>query len=488
MKAAELLTNIQLDHTPNPSAMSVHIGDISCDSREVEQGTLFVAVPGHTTDGHNYIDSAVERGASLVIGEKEITNADFPYIQVKDSRKALAQIAKAFYLKDKPLPKMIGITGTNGKTTTTYMLKSIFEQAGYSCATFGTVSYIINKEAYPSSNSTPGPLTLYKLLAQSNDDVAILEVSSHGIRQGRVHGLYFDHLVFTNLAHDHLDYHGSMEDYFETKASLFQQLKTDGKAVIYTGQGWGKQLSDRLKDEGKQVYTVNSSEQDDVIVKPEQNYLIVNGEQWHLSLQMPGVHNFHNASFAAYTSYLAGIDWNSITDTLARKLHVPGRFEEYRHPKGATIIVDYAHTADALENIFHTAKKEGAKRIVHIFGFRGGRDQTKRKEMLKVSASNTSRYILTGDDLYGETPATMEKELYDLHKHYGNSAGKVMYDRTKAIKSAWDQARPGDWIIITGKGHETYEQVYKYPVDSDINCIRYLDRFTRNPQKKLIQS
>ncbi|SEB07505.1 UDP-N-acetylmuramoyl-L-alanyl-D-glutamate--2,6-diaminopimelate ligase [Thalassobacillus cyri] len=488
MKAAELITNIEHHIATSSSAMSIDIVDISCDSRKVGPGTLFVAIPGHNTDGHNYIKSAVDGGASLVIGEKEITDASIPYIKVKNSRKVLAQVAKSFYMKDKPFPKLIGITGTNGKTTTTYMLKSIFEQAGYSCATFGTVSYIVNSEAHESANSTPDPLTFYKLLSQSKDDVAILEVSSHGIRQGRVHGLFFDHLVFTNLAHDHLDYHASMEDYFETKASLFQQMKSDGTAVIYTGQEWGKKLAARLKHQGKQVYTVDSSESDDMIIEPERGQLIHDDKRISLTLQMPGVHNFHNASFAAFTSYLAGIAWDSITETLALKLHVPGRFEEYKHPNGATIIVDYAHTADALENIFHTAEKEGARRIIHVFGFRGGRDRTKRKEMLSISASTATRYILTGDDLYGEKPEAMEKELKDLHHTHGTTSGKVIYDRTKAIKHAWDNAKPGDWIIITGKGHEAYEQAYKYPVDSDIHCVEFLDRFSRNPQKKLIQS
>ncbi|MBM7551287.1 UDP-N-acetylmuramoyl-L-alanyl-D-glutamate--2,6-diaminopimelate ligase [Thalassobacillus pellis] len=489
MKAAELLNQIQHLSPSNPSdTYNMEIADIACDSREVKPGSLFVAIKGHTVDGHNYINMAMDRGASLIIGEQEVGDTSLPYVRVPDSRKALAQAAKAYYMTNKRSPVLIGITGTNGKTTTSYMLKNIFEQSGHTCSIFGTVSYIVNKQAHESFNSTPDPLTLYKFLAESNDDIAILEVSSHGIKQERVHALEFDHLIFTNLGHDHLDYHHSMEDYFETKASLFEQLKSNGKAVIYTGQDWGKTLASRLRKQGKRVYTADSDISDDIIIDADGQKIIIGSEEISLQLQLPGRHNFHNATFAAFTSYLAGVDWDSIRHTLEAKLHVPGRFEQYEHPSGATVIVDYAHTADALENILSTAHAGGAHRIFHVFGFRGGRDQSKRKAMIETTASYSSLYILTADDLNEVSSSTMEKELQYLQEKYGTESGQVIYDRTEAIKFAWDRAQQGDWIVITGKGHENYQQRYKFAVESDVACIKFFRHFSKHPNKKLIQS
>ncbi|MFD1020448.1 UDP-N-acetylmuramoyl-L-alanyl-D-glutamate--2,6-diaminopimelate ligase [Thalassobacillus hwangdonensis] len=455
----------------------IDITHIACDSRKVDKGSLFIAIRGHEADGHTYIKEAVENGASLVIGEHEADDYfDMPYIQVGDSRRALAVISKNYYMKDKPYPIMIGITGTNGKTTTSFMIRHILEQSGYSCALFGTVSYMINKKDHPSTHSTPDPMTLHKFLADSEDDVAILEVSSHGIKQGRIHGVPFDHLVFTNLGHDHLDYHSSMEDYFETKASLFDQLTEDGTAVIYTGQDWGKTLAQRLKQRNHHVWTVDSNETDDAIFDFEQQLLHTKDRKVPINLQLPGIHNFHNASFAAVTSNRVGVEWENISRSLSQRIHVPGRFERYSHPNGATIVVDYAHTSDAIENILATAKREGAGNIIHVFGFRGKRDKSKQKEMLHASKAHATEYVLTRDDLNGIDPSEMDAELEDLHFTDGSIKGTVLPDRTKAIKYAWDKAKADDWIIITGKGHEEYKDAYHYPVNSDIESVEWFNR------------
>lgn len=470
MKLQKVLSKLHIDTTHD-----VDITYIACDSRKVVPGTLFVAINGYNTDGHDFIKEAIDRGAVGIIGENNHSANSFPvpYFEVPNSRYALAECAKTFYTKGKSLPTIIGITGTNGKTTTSFLIKHILESQGHSCALFGTTGYVVNGESLIASNTTPDALTLYELLGQSKDQFAILEVSSHGIKQGRVYGLDMDYVLFTNLDHEHLDYHHSMENYFQVKASLFQQLKKDGHGIIYSGQSWGEKLVNQLKNQ-YQISSISESDNANLSIDYDTKLLKWKDQELEAPSLLPGIHNFLNISMAIETCRLIGLSLSQISEALIRPIYIPGRYEIFSHPNGGFIIVDYAHTADALHKLFHSVKEQGAQRIIHVFGFRGGRDKLKRKEMFRQSTNVTHQTILTCDDLYGVEPQTMFGELLNLYLEEKKENSRIIFDRTEAIAFASELAEKADCIVITGKGHEPYQQEFSYPVKSDIDMVRHI--------------
>ncbi|MEQ6389543.1 UDP-N-acetylmuramoyl-L-alanyl-D-glutamate--2,6-diaminopimelate ligase [Bacillaceae bacterium S4-13-58] len=469
MKLQKVLSKLHIE-----TKLELEITHIAGDSRKVIPGTLFVAINGYSTDGHNFIKEAIKKGAVAIIGEKQHSETHpVPYFEVENSRYALALCAKTFYAHERDLPTIIGITGTNGKTTTSFLIKHILEVQGYSCALFGTIGYTVNGTNYEASNTTPDALTLYKLLGQSNDEFAILEVSSHGIQQGRVYGLELDYVLFTNLDHEHLDYHHSMENYFQVKASLFKQLKKDGHGIIFSGQSWGKRLVQQLQNKHE---VISISESDDADLKIDYEKKQLKWQDHSLTFQplLPGKHNFINISMAVETCRLIGLSLLRIKNALEKNLYIPGRYEIFAHPNGGFIVVDYAHTSDALQKLFHSIQEQGAERIIHVFGFRGGRDKLKRKDMFRQSTNISHQTILTCDDLYGVEPQTMFGELLDLYLEEKKENSRIIFDRTEAITFAWELAEKGDWIVITGKGHEPYQQDFQYPVKSDLDMIKKL--------------
>lgn len=459
---------------------SVDIKGIEANSSKIEEGYLFVAITGYERDGHDYIQDAISRGAAAVIGEQDLLDLQVPYTKVKNSRDALAKLAACFY--DFPSKKhlMIGITGTNGKTTTSFMLRHILECAGYSCALFGTVHNVINGKTYDSKNTTPDSLDLQRLLAISNDEIVVMEVSSHGLAQKRLEGIEYDIGLFTNLAHEHLDYHDTIEEYFEVKQLLFSKLKHGGQAIISTHDEWGEKLVSILNKQDIQVSTFGKSLQDDLIFDSNSDVhcsdfdLTEDGCQLHFQMTIPGLHNIYNASMAYLTGRKIGIDSDRLREAFQSFPGVPGRYEMYNHPKDATAVIDYAHTADAFSYCLKTARDCGAKRILHVFGFRGARDESKRNKMMEISSAMSDCTFLTLDDLNGINKDEMIAEL----KKYRNMAEEenvqVIPDRTLAIKKAWDTAEAGDWILVTGKGSETYKEEYALPSKSDQETISLL--------------
>ncbi|WLR52919.1 UDP-N-acetylmuramoyl-L-alanyl-D-glutamate--2,6-diaminopimelate ligase [Bacillus tianshenii] len=456
------------------------IKGITANSLKVEEGFLFVAISGHAADGHDYIADAIQAGASLIVGEKDLA-LDVPYIRVSNSRKVLAKLASKFYGEPSRRKRMIGITGTNGKTTTSYMVKHILETAGYSCALFGSVKNIVNGQEFPSINTTPEPLELNRLLSESEDDFVIMEVSSHGISQHRIEGISFDYALFTNLDRDHLDYHKTMENYFETKCKLFDQLKEDGRAIIYAEDQWAKRLAEDLRAKGVATLSVGEEETNDIQLthhfKSFKSIGTLNrkGTNLTLALSIPGQHNICNASLAYIVANECGVEANEITASLKHLQHVPGRFELMKTTQGITVVVDYAHTASAIYHCLNTAKKSGARRIMHVFGYRGNRDTSKREEMLAVSSKLSDEYILTLDDLNHVPKEIMEAEMNRLQRGCGHSNGTFCSDRTLAIKEALERAEEGDWVIITGKGNEPYQQDYALATKNDNETVRFVD-------------
>ncbi|RFU60077.1 UDP-N-acetylmuramoyl-L-alanyl-D-glutamate--2,6-diaminopimelate ligase [Bacillus sp. V59.32b] len=480
MEISQLLESIKELTVQIPAIPEIDITGIEMNSQKVQDGFIFIAVPGYTFDGHLFIEDAIQRGAAVIVGEHGLDLA-VPYIRVTNSRKAVARLASTFYGYPASKHKLIGITGTNGKTTISYMLKHILDVAGLSCSLLGTVSYIINGEKVKSGHTTPDAIELQKLLAKSDDEFVIMEVSSHALDQFRVECLEFDLAIFTNLGHEHLDYHHTMENYFSVKSSLFHNyLKKGGKAIINHLDEWGVKLSQSLLVKQIDMITIGNPPHNDICIDEIEigqgsRFRLTDGSNQHpVNLTFPGVHNMYNAALAFSAAKLVGIPEETIIRALATFDGVPGRFEIYAHPSGATFVIDYAHTRDAVEYCLQTAQSLGAKHISHIYGFRGGRDTTKREQIVQTSAVMSDNFTLTFDDLNGVEEDSMEIELMRLADRFGNGRGKVIPDRTLAILYAWLDAREGDWIFITGKGPESYKELFSLPASSDREMIETL--------------
>ncbi|WP_185971039.1 UDP-N-acetylmuramoyl-L-alanyl-D-glutamate--2,6-diaminopimelate ligase [Alkalicoccobacillus porphyridii] len=465
MQLAHLLNSLGLNYTV-PDL--IEITGIANNSKEVKPGNLFVAISGHEADGHKYIDHAISLGAVAIIGERNLPDMTVPYIQVKNSRKTLALVAKQYYYP-KNTKTFIGITGTNGKTTTAFMLRHILENNGMTCSLFSSVYNEVNGEKNASKNTTSDSLELYKQLANSQDQIVILEVTSHALIQHRVEGIEFDCCIFTNLSQDHLDYHLNMEDYFEAKRLLFTMLKPAGKAIINTNNDWGLTLAADLERRHIQTIKLFGEEQDFHLELEQVTYIkdlmqiVITAQQqqgYMMHLSVLGEHNALNATMAFVTALQLSIPVNLAISALESFRGAPGRFERYKHPKGGEVVIDYAHTEDAFFYCLTTAKKLGARRIFHVFGFRGNRDTTKRQSMIDVSLELSDFIILTLDDLNNETSTTLKAQLetYDL-----NNKGTIITDRISAIKKAWSMMEEGDWLFITGKGQEPYQQTVTHP-------------------------
>ncbi|WNF24213.1 UDP-N-acetylmuramoyl-L-alanyl-D-glutamate--2,6-diaminopimelate ligase [Mesobacillus jeotgali] len=460
---------------------------IQMDSRKVKPGDLFVAIKGFQIDGHKFITQAMDNGAAAVIGENEL-ELEIPYIQVFDSRQALGRAASAFYDHPSRNHTVIGVTGTNGKTTVSYILRHILESAGKSCSLLGTVSYIINNEVYKPSNTTPDALQIQELIYKSKDEFVVLEVSSHALKQYRIEGLELDYGLFTNLSHDHLDYHPTIEDYFEAKTLMYNYMKKEGSAVVSRLGEWGDKLSSILRAKDIPVYSLGYDDChdlkiEDIKLNGETRFDIkMGGITYPLTFPSPGLHNVYNAALAFLTAVKIGISPDAITEALKTFPGVPGRFEMISHPEGATFIVDYAHTKDAIEYCLQAAHEHEAVKVKHIFGFRGERDKTKREHMVKASAAMSDEFTLTFDDLNGISEDEMAKELQDLNVRFGKNKGKVITDRTLAIQNAWENAQSGEWILITGKGPEEYQSMYELPTTTDKETLLYLKKM-QNKEK-----
>lgn len=433
---------------------SIQIRGVETNSRRVQPGDVFFALTGHTSNGHDYIDQAVAAGAVAVVGTQECTLVEIPYIRVADTRKAVALAAKRFYNHPSSRKVVIGITGTNGKTTTSFLLREMLEQAGKRCALFGTVHYVINGKTLPSPNTTPDSLQFQRLLHESEDDVVIMEVSSHGIDQLRIEGIEFDFAVFTNLDQDHLDYHGTMDAYFEVKSRLFNQLKSKGTAVVWSENAWGSRLADQLKARGVRVIAVDKRNMEDSL------------QSQHLPF-----HNRINAELAATIAIQMGCSKEGIQQALHSFQGVPGRFELIEVPNDIHVVIDYAHTADAFNQVLSSVRNLAKGRILHVFGFRGNRDASKRQAMIEASLKGSDLSILTSDDRNGVSQLEMESQLDKLE-----FTGKRIQDRTEAIGFALEQAVSGDWIVITGKGNEPYKDDYEAPCQSDRETVEWYQK------------
>lgn len=454
---------------------------VTSDSRQVKAGTLFVAVAGLSQDGHTFAAQAVAHGASAVVGEHSLS-LDVPYVQVADSRAALADLASAFYGDPSLQMKMAAVTGTSGKTTTTFILESILQAAGGKVGVIGTVNFRFGKKIYPSTHTTPGPVELQKLLAEMKADGCthvVMEVSSHALKQHRVRGIAFDTMGFSNLTPEHLDFHPDMEDYFRSKARLFtdffESAVQAGKKpyrVINADDRYG------LKLIGELGASAQNSTQAYAIGKTELKYSLtgISGRvgNVHVQSSLMGQFNVSNLLCAIGMAQGLGVPAQAIEDGIKRLPAVPGRLERVPNAKGIYVFVDYAHKSDALEKVLKNLQglKAQDRKIITVFGCGGDRDRIKRPVMGRISVELSDEVIVTSDNPRTEDPQAIISEIVagieEFRKaHTPRAPYQVEADRKKAIEKAIRIARPGDLVLIAGKGHEDYQIIGTQKVHFD---------------------
>ena len=447
-------------------SMDVPVSGISFDSRKTSIGELFVAVKGTLSDGHQYIYMAIEKGAEIIVCQempREI-NPGITYIQVKNSQAALGILASAFY--DFPSEKLnlIGVTGTNGKTTVATLLYHLFENMGYKAGLFSTVKNYAHKKASDPTHTTPDPVQLNRQMKEMADmgcDYCFMEVSSHGIDQKRIAGLKFAGGIFTNLTHDHLDYHGDFAGYRDAKKLFFDELPGDAFALsniddknghVMLQNTMAKRKTYSLKTMGDFTCRIMESHFEGMMLNIENN------EVWTKFL---GTFNAYNLLAVYSTAVLSGIEKDMVLKELSKLEPVAGRFEVVRSKSGITAIVDYAHTPDALLNILKTIKGivNPGKQLITVVGAGGNRDKAKRPVMAKIVLDYSDKVIFTSDNPRFEKP---EDIIADMKKGVDQSVSRktlTITDRKEAIKTACMMAGKGDIILVAGKGHETYQEI-----------------------------
>lgn len=475
---AQIFKNIDLMKVEGN--LDLVINEINQDSRLVSQGDLFICIKGSKVDGHQFLRQAAEAGAvAAVVQDWPADNYGLTIIQVKDVAGELKEIAGTFYSYPDRRLKLIGVVGTNGKTTSTYLVKSILEASGYQVGLIGTINNLIKDQVIPSSNTvtntTPGMLELQKLFAKmvaAGVEYVVMEVSSHSIDQGRVAGLKFTGGVFTNITQDHLDYHKTFAEYLRVKTKFFKDLPSDSWAAINNDDPHAQSIIAQTK---AQVYTYGMDNRASVhaenvkVVQAGVSYTANTFKgSFDLALNLTGDFNIYN-SLGALTAGLAeGFEPSMIKQGLESISVVPGRFQRVPESKNFGVIVDYAHTPDGLENILKTARNLTSRRLLLVFGCGGDRDRTKRPIMGEIAARMADFTIITSDNPRSEDPLKIINDIeVGFQKSQLDTAYQVEADRAKAIRKIIAMADEDDLVMIAGKGHETYQDFGDHQIHFD---------------------
>src|SRR5881398_3683628 len=454
------------------------VENISYDSRRVQRNTLFVALRGEKTDGHQFIGQALEKGASVIVAEHEATHSRGTFLIVENTRAALADLSAAFYRYPARKLKLAAVTGTNGKTTTTFLMKHICDSAGLRCGLIGTVRYEIGERLLPAIRTTPESLDLQELLAQiagAGCKAAAMEVSSHALAQDRTRGLEWNVAVFTNLTQDHLDFHGTMENYFDAKLNLFtglanQKRKRKPVAIVNIDDRYGQQLLDKI-DKRVAVVSYGMGTRADFRAS---NYrgefsgtsyqLDANGKSYLVRLPLIGRFNVTNSVAALAAANALGINLRDAVFSLAKSPQVPGRLQLVPAKRQFQVFVDYAHTPDALGNVLKTLRELQPNQLIAVFGCGGNRDRQKRALMAEMADRHADYAIITSDNPRKENPDTIVAEI---EKGFRSTHYEKIVDRTQAINRAIELARPRDIVLIAGKGHENYQEFADHTIPFD---------------------
>lgn len=437
---------------------NIEILGITSDSRNVKEGFAFVCISGVTADGHDYAQKAVLQGAAVVITEHQL---GLPCeIVVPDTRELYANMCAAWFGNPAASLKLIGVTGTNGKTSITYMLKSILEAAGNKVGLIGTIQNMIGDEVIETKNTTPGVYELNRLFAQMRDKgctYVVMEVSSHALEQKRVTGLCFEAAIFTNLTQDHLDYHITMDNYFEAKKLLFTMCKT---AVINIDDEYGVRLANELDCN---VVTYSLGDSSSYSAKAVKYYpasveyeLVSNSVLNHIAFNTGGAFSVYNSMCATIAALEIGIPIDVVTKAVASIKGIKGRAESVPTGRDFTVIIDYAHTPDGLKNILKTFRQCEKNRVIALFGCGGDRDKTKRPIMGRIAARYSDYVIVTSDNPRSEDPNAIINDIL-VGLEDTTTPVTVIENRTEAIKYAVSIAQKDDIIVLAGKGHETYQ-------------------------------
>ena len=486
MKTDILFAN--LEHSIVQGSADMDITGIAYDSRKVEAGYLFVAIKGLELDGHDFIQGAIENGAAAILGEDEEKLTDCGadlVLTTGDARKALAVLANTFYGNPSGSLGLIGVTGTNGKTSTTMLLKTVLRTAGYKTGLFGTIENTLDDEILPASHTTPESRDLQEMLGMLRDkgaDYAVMEVSSHALSLDRVYGCDFRAGVYTNLTQDHLDFHPDMEDYFQAKLMLFKQIDAleaadpQGRYVILNHDDpYAKRIA---KEVSCKVLYYGIHKKSDYMARNIRVglngiyfELIHPGGTMEMHLTMTGEFTVYNCLAAVAVALEEGIETDIIKKALA-ETKVPGRFEPIQEGQDFAVVVDYAHTPDSLQNAIRTAKEVSRNRVISIFGCGGDRDRTKRPIMGRIGTEESDYSIITSDNPRTEDPDRIIEDVLDGVTVETNRYESIT-DRREAIRKGIAMAEKGDLVLIAGKGHEDYQIIgtKKYPF-SDILIAR----------------
>ncbi|HEV2045837.1 MAG TPA: UDP-N-acetylmuramoyl-L-alanyl-D-glutamate--2,6-diaminopimelate ligase [Chthoniobacterales bacterium] len=482
MQLKTLLAAIPVREIIGPSDRAVE--SIAYDSRRVQRNGLFVAMRGEKSDGHDFIGQAIEKGASVIVAEREEKHPRATCVVVENTRPALADLAAKFYGFPAQKLKLAAVTGTNGKTTTTFLTKHICEKAGLRCGLLGTVRYEIGERVLPAARTTPESLDLQELLAQianAGCRAAAMEASSHALAQERTRGIEWDVAVFTNLTQDHLDFHGTMENYFAAKARLFEQLSQQEKkqkpvAIVNIDDRYGEQLLRKI-DKNISVVTFGMGARADFRAS---NYrmefggtsyqLDARGKSYLVRVPLIGRFNVANSMAALAAANALGIGLREAVLSLAKSPQVPGRLEMVPAKRQFQVFVDYAHTPDALLNVLKTLRELQPRRLIVVFGCGGDRDKQKRPLMGEVVDRNADHAIITSDNPRKENPDAI---IAEVEKGFRSNHFEKIVDRAQAIARAIELAQPRDIVLIAGKGHENYQEFADHTVPfEDIQVAR----------------
>lgn len=457
MKLSQLCSGLQiLSSTADPE---MQVQSITCDSRKAEPGTVFACIAGTVADGHAFAADAIKAGVAAIVVEKDL---GLPrQILVPSTRLAWAQMSAAWFAYPAEKLHLVGVTGTNGKTTTVCLLKSILEAAGHKVGLVGTIQNMIGDRILPAARTTPDTYelqSLFALMVAEGCDYCVMEVSSHALDQERVGGCVFDAAVFSNLTQDHLDYHGTMENYLLAKKKLFLNCKN---AIINRDDPYAERLADGLSCP-IQYYSIHDDNADftakNIQSKPDGvRFEWIAGTQiGRIHLHIPGQFSVYNGLAAACTAITLGVPFDTVLDALCKAPGVKGRAEIVPTGKDFTVVIDYAHTPDGLENICSTLKQCSQGRLVTLFGCGGDRDKGKRPQMGAIAAKLSDFVVVTSDNPRTEDPAAIIEDIL-VGMQGCKTPYKVIENRSEAIHYAITHAKPGDTILLAGKGHETYQ-------------------------------
>ncbi len=468
MTLKKLVKNIECEIFGNSD---LEIKGIAYDSRKVQDGYLFIAIKGFETDGHKYIDSAIKNGAVAVLGEDDI-DCGCTYVKAKDSRKALALTSAEYFEHPEKKLKIIGLTGTNGKTTTTYLIRQILMLKGLRCDLIGTNQIIIGDSITESSRTTPESFDLFEIfhkMVESGGEYVVMEVSSHSLELDRVYGVTFETAVLTNITQDHLDFHKTMENYAKAKAKLFAMSKS---SAINLDSDYAQIC---LSTAGEDVLTYSID--NDSLIKADNIKMSERGvifdiihknEPHEMRLGIPGKFSVYNALAAICACINIGIDISDIENGLVLAKSIKGRIEVVRTATPYTVIIDYAHTPDGMENIISAVCDFAKGRVITVFGCGGNRDASKRPKMGRIAEELSDLVVVTSDNPRCEEPEAIIKDILAGMKKDNHI---TVVNRKDAIRRAMEIAKEGDIIILAGKGHETYQEIDHVKHDFDERVV-----------------